>query len=83
MCRYTATEVYLDICAEWMPLALEAAAAGASSLEAADTASKGSTSGGGAAAAKGIHADQKSGAGGAAAESRAEASLRHKFIASK
>lgn len=81
---YTATEVYLDTCAEWMPLSLEAAAgddggagAGAKDATGASDAAADAKGAGGAAGAG------AKGAAAGAAEAAAEAALRHKATASR
>jgi hypothetical protein len=73
---YTATEVYLDTCAEWMPLALDAAGEGVG------------VGGVGAVGAPAADADVGAAAVAAAAArpspaSRADTALRHKFVASR
>ncbi|GBF87564.1 hypothetical protein Rsub_00275 [Raphidocelis subcapitata] len=85
---YTATEVYLDACAEWMPLCLEAQAAAASG----GAAKAGPAAASDAAAGAGDTAAAKSAAVGAGAatpapasakEAAAEAALRRKATASR
>jgi hypothetical protein len=70
---YTATEVYLDTCAEWMPLALDAAADGGSGKDRAA-----------AVAVAPAPAPADDGAEGEGeGEAAVDATMRHKLVASK
>lgn len=74
--RYTAAEVYLDTCAEWMPLSLEAAGGDAPMRSAASTDAR--------ASAKGVDGACPATEGDAlVAELAAETALRHKATASR